>query len=96
MTRTKRASTLTDWLDSSWQPPVLEVKTLGETVPGDVFYLAADPSFVWERCEVHAGDDYCFITTGSECWDRLEDVGTGDPYQAVVVVHNVTRGAGRK
>lgn len=74
--------------------PVAKVATLGETVPGDVFYLAADPSRVYARSPQAPRDreDYSFIEMEDDVWRKLQDVGDGDPYQVVVVVHNATRG----
>lgn len=64
-----------------------ELKTLGETVPGDVFYPVLRPWEVWEYRRDDA-DGYRFMTVGSECDYEAAHVGTGREGQLVVVVHN--------
>lgn len=63
--------------------------TLGETEPGDVFYLAGNPAVVWQH--VTPCEDYKFMVIGNECDFRVQSVGTGDPGQQVTVVHNTLR-----
>lgn len=69
----------------------VHLQTLGRTEPGDVFYLLAQPSLVWENCPIDNDDAYRFITTGVDCWRRSAAVGTGDPGQLVVVLHNTRK-----
>lgn len=63
-----------------------ELKKLGETVSGDVFFLTADPATVYERYD--ASSRYGFMMLGDEVWRGLENVGTGMSDQEVIVVHN--------
>jgi hypothetical protein len=63
------------------------VTTLGETAPGDVFYLLSDPSHVWWYDPDYAQDGYAYCRMGSaDSWCTRNEVG--DPEQDVVVVHN--------
>lgn len=65
-----------------------ELKRLGETVPGDVFYLAGDPSRVWFRDTPGGGyDGYTFALLAAEDgWRTQNEVDL--PEAGVVVVHN--------
>lgn len=64
--------------------------TLGETQPGDLFYLDSNPSAVYWRND-HWRDDYSFMMLGDEIWRPMEHVGTGMSDQAVTVVHNTKK-----
>lgn len=63
------------------------LKTLGETVDGDVFYLAADPSRVFYRGETD-WDEYPFTELMSDRWLDPGEVGDGSAGQLTVVIHN--------
>jgi hypothetical protein len=82
--------------NSVYGVPVLEnvrarvhLSVLGATEDGDVFYLAGDPLRMLER--ENDGGPYNFRRFGDEIWSRLEDIGTGDPKQRVVVLHNTQK-----
>jgi hypothetical protein len=64
--------------------------TLDTTEPGDVFYLVSDPATVWQRVYPSA-HEYPFVQFGFDMWHAVDAVGTGDPRQRVVVVHNTKR-----
>jgi hypothetical protein len=66
----------------------VHLTTLELTKDGDVFYLVAEPGYVWENCPMRSDRDYRFITTGTDMWNRMKDIGDGDPKQSVVVIHN--------
>jgi hypothetical protein len=53
---------------------------------GDVFFLVSDPATVIER-----GDVSGFMLLGDEVWRELEHVGTGEPSQRVIVIHNTRK-----
>jgi hypothetical protein len=67
--------------------------TLGETQPGDVFYLDSDPSLVYMRHPraPRWADDHFFKEMRGDAWRRVEHVGTGMSDQAVTVVHNTEK-----
>lgn len=69
-----------------------QVKALGETEPGDVFYLAGEPGALWHRHGYGSPGDYEFTRLDSEAWWALDAIGkTGC---AVVVVHNTRKFCG--
>jgi len=65
------------------------LSTLGDIEPGGVFYLVSNPGGVWTREEE---PEFCggyeYGATGNETWYRQQDIGSGDPRQRVIVVHN--------
>jgi hypothetical protein len=63
--------------------------TLGETKPGDVFYLANEPGLVWHRHAVNGAETYDFTRLDGEAWWSLNGIGMSD--QAVTVVHNTKK-----
>ncbi len=69
----------------------VHLEILGETLPGDVFYLITDPGMVWENCPLSADDGYSFCTPGIDQWYRMADVGDGRPEQLTVVLHNTVK-----
>lgn len=62
---------------------------LADTGNGDVFYLAEDPSGIYECAPMlHPEEDYRYIMPGLDLWLRAEDLGDGSDGQLVVVLHN--------
>lgn len=71
----------------------VRLEVLGLTQPGDVFYLVADPSRVYlhSPAEPRWNDDHRFIEMEDDVWRQMAHVGTGDPGQHVVILHNVRK-----
>ena len=69
------------------------LSVLGDIEPGDVFYLVSNPEGVWMREEdpEFSSDSYDFGAIGNETWYQLADIGTGDPKQRVIVIHNTRK-----
>jgi hypothetical protein len=66
-----------------------ELKALGATEPGDVFYLAGEPDIVWHRHFANSTEDYDFTRLDGEAWWVLDAIGPVG--KAVVVVHNTKK-----
>ena len=68
----------------------VRLERLSETLPGDVFFIIGAPDRVYLRSprEPRWDDDYFFIEMEDDCWRKIEHVGTGDPRQRVMVIHN--------
>lgn len=62
------------------------LERLGQTVPGDVFYLVSDPTTVWLRYD---NSDAPFQAVGTDLWFGMDAVGTGDDRQRIVRLHSV-------
>jgi hypothetical protein len=68
----------------------VHLATLALTEPGDVFYLAADPSQVWWYDPDYAQDGYAYCRTGSaDSWCTRNEVG--EPAARIVVLHNTRK-----
>lgn len=65
--------------------------TLDDTEAGDVFFLLADPTVTWVRDPADDEDAYAFITPGDDQWWLMDGIGTGDPGQPVIVIHNTRK-----
>jgi hypothetical protein len=63
------------------------LSVLGDTEPGDVFYLADDPECVWWREAESCG----YLRFDNECWFSMDDIGSGEPRQRVIVIHNTRK-----
>jgi len=85
-----------DWLSikGGGQALIPELCTLGETEPGDVFYLASDPSLVYMRHPrtPRWEDDHFFTEMNADAWRKIESVGSGKSDQVVIVIHNTIKG----
>lgn len=68
----------------------VRLDTLERTEPGDVFYLMADPSRVYMR-EASRFLIESFLELGDEVWRAMQHVGTGNPAQVVVILHNTQK-----
>lgn len=68
----------------------IHLERLSETLPGDVFFLVGNPGRVYMRSvrEPRWDDDHFFIEMEGDAWRKLGHVGTGDPRQRVMVLHN--------
>ena len=69
----------------------IHLTTVELTKDGDVFYLVAEPGYVWARSRSRVTDEHVFLMLGGDAWRTLKHVGTGDPKQSVVVLHNTLR-----
>lgn len=73
----------------------IELSTLGAAEDGDIFYLADNPSAVYQRNDsVYSASYpavYVFQRLGAEPWYRADDIGTGDARQRVVILHNTRK-----
>jgi hypothetical protein len=66
------------------------LSVLGDTEPGDVFYLVNQPAAVFWRAAAIA-DGYEFRGFTDDTWRRVEDIGTADPRQRVVILYNTRK-----
>jgi hypothetical protein len=69
----------------------VRLSVLGKTEDGDIFYLVSDPASVFLRGTSRVTEKHMFLMLEDDAYRTLEHVGTGEPGQRVVVLHNTRK-----